>query len=82
MTKLKIVKVTRNNYPPWTCSDCAYKAGGKWKDKHIATFHQNICPVCGELKSVTEPRDYGYPKYKNVIDPEQWRDLTKEDDKN
>ena len=61
------IKVTEENYPPWTCSDCAYAAGGHWPDGHVGTFHHNICPVCGEEKAVSEPRDFRYPKFTEVI---------------
>jgi len=37
-------------------------------DTHICCWHMEICPVCGERKSVTEPRDFGYPKYKHVME--------------
>jgi len=68
---MKRVKVSQKNYPRWTCGECAIKAGGIWPEGHVGTFHMNICPVCGEHKSVTEPRDYRYPKYKTVIDPKE-----------
>lgn len=49
-------------YPVWVCHDCAIKSGGR--QPGIATYHENICDVCGEKKSVTQPRDYGYPRFK------------------
>ncbi len=49
------------NYPTWVCHGCAIKYGGNAPS--MATYHDNICDICGELKSVTEPRDYGYPKF-------------------
>ena len=67
------VKCTDANYPPWTCSECAHEAGGKWPDGHVGTFHNNICPVCGEEKAVTEPRDYGHPNFKEVL--KNWQGL-------
>lgn len=46
-------------YPNTICFDCGVKYG---KPKgYAATFHIGICGWCGETKSVTEPRDYGYP---------------------
>jgi hypothetical protein len=35
------------------------KAGGRRPG--IACFHMNICGVCNEWTTVTQPRDYGYP---------------------
>lgn len=52
------------DYPAWVCTPCAEKAGGIWPNGHVGTFHNGICHVCGELKAVTEPRDFGYPKLK------------------
>jgi len=50
-------------YPSWTCRDCAIKAKGKHHGG-CSTWHLGACDVCGEEKSVTEPRDFGYPKFK------------------
>jgi len=44
-------------YPAWVCGECGTKYG-----RHpcgIATFHKGICGICGEEKSVTQPRDFG-----------------------
>lgn len=49
-------------YPLVICADCGRKyqtRGGSG----ISTFHQDICDVCGEDKTVTEPRDYGFPTF-------------------
>lgn len=43
----------------WVCSDCWDKYWEQPKD-HIGTFHEDTCDVCGEVKPVTEPRDYLY----------------------
>lgn len=48
-------------YPGWVCSPCAKAAGGVFPDGHLATFHYDHCHVCGHWRSVTEPRDFGYP---------------------
>ena len=53
-----------DDYPDWICSPCAYNAGGKVKGQ-IITCHYNICDICNEFTSVSEPRDYGYPKVKS-----------------
>lgn len=51
-------------YPAWCCYDCGVKARGKpLPEWSIATYHDAICPVCGKEAAVTEPRDFGYPKF-------------------
>lgn len=56
------------------CSDCGIKANfytcmKKYgqpplkKCFDLSTFHTAICDVCGEEKSVTEPRDFFYPDF-------------------
>ena len=57
-----------DEYPAWICADCGHKHG-RWPDGHVATFHNDICGWCGEEKSCTEPRDFGYPKY--LLDTER-----------
>lgn len=51
-------------YPSWVCSDCATKAGGRLLDPESTTTHTGDCEVCGMPKAVTQPRDYGYPRFK------------------
>ncbi len=63
----KVKFFQRDNYPAWVCPPCAYDNGGTWVDGHVATFHNGICDVCGELKGVTEPRDFGYPNFKSPL---------------
>ena len=53
----------RYPYPAWTCAECAVAAGGKMH-RDYATWHRGTCPVCGLDRMVTEPRDFGYPKFK------------------
>jgi hypothetical protein len=57
-------KMLKNKYPDWVCHDCATKADGKIPEGHLSTFHIGECGVCGIEKSVTEPRDYRYPVFK------------------
>lgn len=45
-------------YPHTICHDCGVKHGKRWTE---STWHQGTCPVCHEVKAVTETRDYGYP---------------------
>ena len=39
------------------CYDCGVKHGRRVPG--LSTWHQGECCVCGQLKSVTEPRDFG-----------------------
>ena len=48
-------------YPEWVCGDCAIANGGNWTKGHLATFHDDLCGWCGQIRSVTKPKDYGYP---------------------
>lgn len=56
-------------YPTWCCYECgknarefSTKAGHKVGPMIlVSTYHEDTCDVCGETKSVTEPRDFGYP---------------------
>lgn len=56
------MKPKKNKYPSFICHECATKVGGILK-VGISTWHLGNCDVCGELKSLTEPRDYGYPEF-------------------
>ena len=56
------------------CFDCGKKYGEP--RGYCATFHTGRCDVCGEEKSVTETRDYGYLRKslnKNKHDSESLR---------
>lgn len=49
-----------DDYPDWICLDCGLKYG---KPRFsVSTYHQGTCDWCGHIKSVTQPRDFGYPK--------------------
>lgn len=53
-------------YPTWICNDCGNKACYS-QHRHpslMSTYHIGICDVCGEKTFVTEPRDFGYPKFR------------------
>lgn len=50
-------------YPIWVCRNCAYKASAYSPASRTPTFHEGKCNVCGRIRGVTEPRDYGYPKF-------------------
>lgn len=55
-------------YPVWVCHDCGIsampEAARKRRTLWVMTFHLGTCEVCGEKRAVTEPRDYGHPKFK------------------
>lgn len=57
-------------YPQWVCEDCGKKAAKKSyiKQMFVSTWHMDKCDVCGEEKAVTEPRDFGYPKFNDKGD--------------
>jgi hypothetical protein len=44
----------------WICQDCGLKYGKAMTC--ISTWHYDNCDYCGEIKPVTEPRDYGWPE--------------------
>lgn len=53
--------------PGWVCIPCGEKWGSWWvggsykgPQPHVATFHEGECGVCGNTRSVTEARDFGY----------------------
>ena len=50
-------------YPDWICYDCGSKHG-RTSEGHLATWHIGDCGWCGANKAVTQPRDYGYPEWK------------------
>ena len=56
------MKEKTESYPSWVCIECAETAVGKWQNR-VATFHDGTCCVCGKKKYVTEPRDFGYPRF-------------------
>jgi len=58
MTKNKKLK----QYPSVVCFKCGINAS-KGKSFAVSTYHIDKCDVCGKVKSVTEPRDYYYPKF-------------------
>jgi len=64
--KIKIAK----NQPQWVCWFCGEQYGLYYQlelkevlsreQKRCSTYHEGVCGVCLETKTVTEPRDYGY----------------------
>ena len=45
--------------PIWVCFDCAAKRKASIPEGHCYTVHQDICGICEQQKTVSEPRDYG-----------------------
>lgn len=69
LLSMKTHKLVDRLQPDWVCNDCGRQWGLWWDGgeyvgpaTHCATFHIGKCGVCGEKKSVTEARDYGYLK--------------------
>ena len=44
----------------WICLDCGNKHGKQRFS--LSTWHTGVCDWCGRDTSVTEDRDFGYPK--------------------
>lgn len=44
-------------YPAWICADCGDRYGKRACG--IATWHEDVCGICGRTVAVTEARDYG-----------------------
>jgi hypothetical protein len=52
----------KKSYPNWVCQDCGRKAS-KGKQFKVSTWSKSKCDVCGQIKDVTEPRDFYYPDF-------------------
>lgn len=51
---------TIKNYPVWICFDCGDKYCYGMPAGHVWTSHEGRCDVCGRIRNVTEPRDFGH----------------------
>src|SRR5690349_14005482 len=49
-------------YPNWICRECAESSGCRNRCQ-VSTYHEDLCGWCGRRTAVTQPRDYGYPKF-------------------
>ena len=49
--------VPDEDYPMWICAICGHKYGRR--EFNIATWHEDVCGICGRVTAVTEPRDAG-----------------------
>jgi hypothetical protein len=58
ITKGERMTQAKPEYPIWICEPCGALYGKK-KIKR-ATWHQDICDVCGTFQVTTEPRDFGH----------------------
>ena len=57
-----------SEYPTWICGDCGHKAQpDKRRIFDLSTWHKDKCGVCGKVKLVTEPRDFGYPTFDGAM---------------
>jgi hypothetical protein len=71
------MKTTRKHfsqeiYPDFVCKECAERAGGSSKRSRalcnmVATYHMGKCDICGQEKPLTQPRDFGYPNFNNLL---------------
>lgn len=50
----------------FVCYGCAIEAGGVCN--HHAEWHVSECDVCGDQTAVTEPSEFGYPKFDTGAD--------------
>jgi hypothetical protein len=55
-----------NFYPSYICMSCGIKYGKKGIPPVGATWHLDICDICGRRSPLTQPRDFGNlkPKWK------------------
>jgi hypothetical protein len=62
------------DYPTWVCADCGHKYGRREFD--IATWHEDVCGICGRATGVTEPRDAGGLRddWREILDSGKDRD--------
>ncbi len=63
----------KQKYPDQVCRDCAKEALDpmEWQDlgERVYTMWSGVCPVCEEVKSVTAPRNFGWPMFKGFDRP-------------
>jgi hypothetical protein len=52
--------MTDDDYPQWVCADCGIEWGKHAPATMRATWHEDICGICGRSKTCTEPRDFGH----------------------
>jgi len=54
-------------YPDWICAPCGDRnQPNKKLIFKVSTYHNDECGWCGKEKAVTEPRDFGYPKFQKA----------------
>jgi len=57
------IKPSDKDYPEWVCYDCGIEAS-EGNVFELSSWHDDVCGVCHEKKSCTEPRDFYYPDFK------------------
>lgn len=67
--EMSIIKLQKD-YPQLICFSCGDKYG-RWsreqREGRVCTVNRDTCDICGEIRFVTEPRDFGglKPEWKN-----------------
>jgi hypothetical protein len=56
------MKIKEQPYPDWVCLTCGQEHGKGMPEGHVATWHLDICGICGLHTEVTEPRDFKHMK--------------------
>ena len=51
----------------YICRDCALEAGGTWRHKNIATWHNGVCDQCGGNKPVCHVDDWVWPDDERLV---------------
>jgi hypothetical protein len=53
----------------YICTECAKGCGAQWPGRHVATFHDNKCEVCGRERSVCHMHNWYWPDH--IEQPEE-----------
>lgn len=64
-----------DEYPHWICQECA-ESRGYPNICLISTWHEDHCGWCEQIKTVTQPRDYSYPKFSKKVCGNSGKDIS------
>lgn len=66
-----MTKPCARTYPDWICQKCGNRLG---QPIRLSTWHDgdpndpnDKCGWCGSRESLTEPRDFGYPEWREAL---------------